>query len=165
MNPVYQRIEENVTYVYALRDLFTSLQTAGRILYELKISKPQGLDKSAKTSFKRKFKDTEKWFNETIDLFKEIPPYLDRPIKPIEIKNKAAELTVEIERFGKLAFESKENVKKDGNSRNSRFRASKSEYEKAEEELRSEVRKMKNQKVNFIYGPKRSFHYDKFSEL
>lgn len=165
MRPVYHRIEENTSYVYAIRELYLSLESASQILAEVKYYKPPGLDKNAKITLKQKFKKIEEWFNESVRVFQEIPPYLDRPIKPKDFKDKAVELTMEVERFRKVLNELRENASNngDGHSSDSHSRVSKSEYEKAEAELRKEVNKMK--KVNFIYGPKKNFIHETYDDL
>lgn len=163
MEPVYLRIEENTTFVYAIRDLYMALQSAGRFLYELKLAKPNGIDKNAKKLIKEKFRNTEKWFNESIEIIKEIPPYIDKPLKSKEFTEKAIELSKEIEIFRKQIKESRKNDQNNIPEKNKQSRSSKLEYERAENELRKEVQKMK--KTNFIYGPKKSFSYEKQDDL
>ncbi|OHT02013.1 hypothetical protein TRFO_30965 [Tritrichomonas foetus] len=151
--PVYRRIEENTSFYYDVQDTYLALMAAKQSLFNVKASKLK-VDREIVMRLKQVYKKVDQWFNNTIDLNKDIPAYEFRPTRPKEFREKAIELSTEVERFEahiKAMSQPKgEKLKPDG----------KSEYQKEKEKLKAEVENMKPQKMNFKFGPKKRKNED-----
>lgn len=90
--PVYDRISENSTFIKSLNMFYHSLKMAkDGIEKEWPKEKPF-LDKRTLDRFKQLVNETEEWFNKSLNLTRNTPPYLPRPVKGSEFEDKGLKL-------------------------------------------------------------------------
>lgn len=92
VEPVYARISENTTFLRAVNMYYRFLDMAKEAIQNEWPKEKPFMDKRTLNRFIELVNESETWFNNSIELSRNTPPYLPRPVKANEYEEEAMKL-------------------------------------------------------------------------